>query len=340
MLVLDAQGNINLGETSPSIVSTSGTFGIIGQAILSKPPTALVEIIEINPDSDGIIKLTTEGTGSTLVGGFINMTNANLATGNLVNATINNDNRGYNFINFSNYDIGTTNLTSRFNVDAFGNTNIGATLTASNISIGNTLITATAGDINLLTNLVPTNGSVLYTNGSNITTLIPGTSGYLLQTNGIDQAPTWVAASSVGTTNMYYSGSGITVGVGNSINFGGAITQNTRLNIGNTEVMYINASTGYIGIGTTNPGQTLNVTGNTRLSMNDNSYFEYNSSGNVQYLLNGFNKFNISNNDTFIEKIRTTNNISLGGNNYVEIGNSGYNFIVRNNNGGMEEHLE
>jgi len=136
VLVIDSLGNINLGETSPTIKSTSGTMGIEAQAVLIKATDGSGGNIEINPDANGIIKLTTEGSGSTLVGGFINATNANLAAGNLFNATINNTNRGYKFINFSNYNVGTTQLTSRFSIDAYGNTNVGGTLSTTNLTVG------------------------------------------------------------------------------------------------------------------------------------------------------------------------------------------------------------
>lgn len=113
VLVVDSTGNLNLSETSPTIKSTSGTLGIEGQAVLIKADGSGGNI-EINPDANGIIKLTTEGNGSTAVNGFIDATNANLSTGNLYSATIRNVNRGYKFLDFRNYNIGTTQLATRF----------------------------------------------------------------------------------------------------------------------------------------------------------------------------------------------------------------------------------
>ena len=131
VLVIDGLGNLNLGETSPTIKSTSGTLGIEGQAVLIKATDGSGGNITINPDANGTIKLITEGTG--VSDGFINATNANLTSGNLFNATINNLNRGYNFINFSNYSVGTS-IVSRFSVDAYGNTIIG-----NNLTVGGTI---------------------------------------------------------------------------------------------------------------------------------------------------------------------------------------------------------
>ena len=108
VLVIDEQGNINLGETSPSIISQSGTFGLEGQAMLIKATDGSGGNITINPDSSGVIKFITEGTTPNSEGGFIEATNANLLSGNLYSGLIRNDNRDYNFIDFSNYDIGTT----------------------------------------------------------------------------------------------------------------------------------------------------------------------------------------------------------------------------------------
>jgi hypothetical protein len=67
----------------------------------------------------------------------------------------------------------------------------------------------------------------------------------------------WIDSSSVGSTNSYTAGNGLSL-VGNQFKLGGAITEATRLNIGNTEVMYI-STTGNIGLGTTSPVGLLNI---------------------------------------------------------------------------------
>ena len=98
------EGDINLGAPNPAIIASStapnSVLKIEGQAVLIKATDTYGGNIEINPDANGVIKLTTEGSGSTLVNGFIDASNANLSTGNLYSATIRNTNRGYDFIDF------------------------------------------------------------------------------------------------------------------------------------------------------------------------------------------------------------------------------------------------
>jgi len=219
VLVIDSLGNINLGETSPTIKSTSGTLGIEGQAVLIKATDGSGGNITINPDANGQIKLITEGTG--VSDGFINATNANLTSGNLFNASINNTNRAYNFINFSNYNIGTTLLSSRFSVDAYGNTFIGGTLSPANISIGNTLLTSSASELNLLDGTLATSGSIIYGNGTRLANTGVGTSGQILMSNG-SGTPAWINSVS------YSANNGLSLS-GNTFKLGGTLSQNTDI---------------------------------------------------------------------------------------------------------------
>ena len=62
--------------------------------------------------------------------------------------------------------------------------------------------------------------------------------------------------TSIGTT--YAAGSGLTL-ASNVFKLGGALTENMRLNIGNTEVLYLSYPAGNLGIGTTSPGGTLDL---------------------------------------------------------------------------------
>jgi len=281
VMVLDASGNINLGETSPSIVSTSGTLGIEGQAMLLKATDGSGGNIEINPDAAGIIKLTTEGAGSTAVGGFVDLTNANLATGNLINAQIGNDNMGYNFLELQNFTVGTTAYTTRFSIGASGNVTIsdslsvGTTLTTANLSIGNTLITASATELNLLDGTLSTNGSILYGDGSNLVNLNAGTSGYVLQTNDTGQAPVWVNPIDIGSSNTYTATNGLTL-TGSAFGLGGTLTANTNIGTSsfdltflginsNTQTLHLDSS-GNVGIGTTTPTSLLHVAGDINLT--------------------------------------------------------------------------
>ncbi|HWS48924.1 MAG TPA: hypothetical protein VN174_02670, partial [Candidatus Methanoperedens sp.] len=138
VLVIDNLGNLNLGETSPTIKSISGTMAIEGQALLLKASDGSGGNITINPDGNGVIRFITEGTSPNL-GGFIDISNANIVDGNLLNAQINNDNRGYNFLSFRNYSIGTTNVLDVFSVGASGNVYISESISMGTTTLSNNL---------------------------------------------------------------------------------------------------------------------------------------------------------------------------------------------------------
>ena len=236
VLVVGVSGNVYLGETSPSIISTSGTFGIEGQALLLKASDGSGGNITINPDGNGVIRFVTEGT-TPAIGGFIDASNANLTTGNLFNSQINNTNRGYNFLDFSNYNVGTTTVASRFSISAGGNVTIGGTPVFTGLSIGTTGTGTTAVFIDASGNLYKNKlGSLAFSD------------------------------TSVGTTYAFTNG---LTNNSNTVSLGGTLTQNTRLNIGNTEVLYLAYPSGNVGIGTTAPGGELHL---------------YNPSGTASYL--------------------------------------------------------
>ncbi|MFA7300685.1 MAG: hypothetical protein WC069_00005, partial [Candidatus Shapirobacteria bacterium] len=243
VLVVGESGNIYLGETSPSIISTSGTFGLEGQALLLKASDGSGGNITINPDGNGVIRFVTEGTTPSL-GGFIDATNANIATGNLFNAQINNTNRGYNFIEFSNYNVGTTTTASRFSVSADGNVSIGGSITAASLPVG------------------------------------IGTSLIYIDSNGV-----LTRGISVGTTYAFTNG---LTNSSNTISLGGTLTQNINFTVGNTSAFFINSTSGYVGIGTTNPLGKLHIanglSGATPLSSYNDVVIEKNSNAGMTIL--------------------------------------------------------
>ncbi|MFA5670759.1 MAG: hypothetical protein WC967_16110, partial [Balneolaceae bacterium] len=251
VLVIDGNGNLNLGETNPSIKSTSGTLGIEGQSMLLTTSSGSGGNITIAPDIQGQLNLNFSGSNPSDGSGFVKaVADANFTSGSLINGQALTSASSYNFLDFQNYNVGTTQLASRFTVYGDGSVNVGGTMNSANISIGNTLISSTANELNLLDGLSSTSGSIIYGNGSNLANSSVGNSGQILMSNAAG-APTWIDANTSGIGTTYTASNGLTL-ASNTFKLGGVLTEATRLNIGSTEVLYLSTS-GNVGIGTTNP---------------------------------------------------------------------------------------
>ena len=110
---------VNNGAASPTIESTSGTFGVTGQAMTISTADTTNGAITLNPDGTGTLNLTFEGAAAGGgVNGFVNTTNANITSGALYGGTVVSAATGYNFIDFQ----GGVSPTSKFSVDDAGNT--------------------------------------------------------------------------------------------------------------------------------------------------------------------------------------------------------------------------
>ncbi len=255
VLVIDSEGNLNLGETSPTIKSISGTMGIEGQAILIKSSEGSGGNIDINPDGQGIVQLINEASDGSLV-----VSNTNLIMGNLITGQVNTEERGYNFIDFQNKDA-FGDLTSRFSVNSYGDAYIDNDLTVSNnADIGGSL---SVSDYSIFSKGIGITGNSAFNNNLSIGGTLtlsqnPG-AGKILQSDAFGNA-SWVDNNGSGVGVSYFSGSGLTLN-NDTFKLGGALTENMRLNIGNTEAFYIQNSTGNIGLGTTNPTAKLSVVG-------------------------------------------------------------------------------
>ncbi|HYD35102.1 MAG TPA: tail fiber domain-containing protein [Vitreimonas sp.] len=100
---------------------------------------------------------------------------------------------------------------------------------------------------------------------------------------------------------------------------------------------FVITSAGRVGIGVAAPTNNLEVVGTSKISRDSNSYIEYNSSGEIQYYLSGFNKFKVTNTETYAEVLRapTINMVNNG----VTLAATGSVFTISNNSGGMTERL-
>ena len=125
-----------------------------------------------------------------------------------------------------------------------GNDSITKTILKGNVGIGTTnpiYKLDVAGDINL-TGTIRAAGTT-------------GSSGQVLSSNGAGSMA-WISSGGIGTT--YSAGSGLTL-ASNIFKLGGTLTENMRLNIGNTEALFIDYINGNVGIGTTNPNASLEI---------------------------------------------------------------------------------
>jgi hypothetical protein len=269
VLVIDDQGNLNLGETSPTIKSTSGTFGIEGQAVLLKASDGSGGNITINPDGNGTIHFLTEGT-SPSSGGFIDLSNANIAGGNLINSQINNDNRGYNFLSLQNYDTGTTALSTRFSIGASGNVYI-----SNNLSMGSTTL-ATNLNADLIDGYHVSNLGWIANVGTSNISINTGTSLTFAAGTGLSASliGNTLTFSNIGVGTTYTAGVGLTLSSTNvfSLNLGSTnvwtVLQTFGAGIGVTGNLTIGGT--FTGVGSTNVVSLLDA---QYLNTHSDSYF-------------------------------------------------------------------
>jgi len=143
--IVNSDGNIIIAAASPAIKSTSGTFGIQGQALTLTTATGTNGNITLAPNGSGVINLTlSAGTGNVL-----NATDAQLgASGQkeentLFYGKVANDNTNFNLLKLESG----SSPTPKFTVDASGNASAAGNLRvlgsgnnyfAGNVGIGTT----------------------------------------------------------------------------------------------------------------------------------------------------------------------------------------------------------
>jgi hypothetical protein len=143
--VVDSDGNIIIAAASPSIQSTSGTFGIKGQALTLTTATGSDGNITLAPDGSGLINFTL----SAPTGNVLNATDAQLgASGQkeentLFYGKVANDNTNFNLLKLESGSSPTPKFTVDYagNASAAGNLRIlgsGDNYFAGNVGIGTT----------------------------------------------------------------------------------------------------------------------------------------------------------------------------------------------------------
>ncbi|MGI8485533.1 MAG: glycosyl hydrolase family 28-related protein, partial [Thermomicrobiales bacterium] len=171
-----------------------------------------------------------------------------------------------------------------------------------------------------------TSNGVLYGNGTSpVSALAPGTTGFVLQSNGASAAPSWVAASGISAGNVPFSGitSGtnliatMLVGSGASLGFTGTGTINASsllgttwatpgaigLSTANTGAFTTLTTSGNVGIGTTNVASAALTVGGSQLLIGANATTarigDYNSASGIWLRFSDGNSYYDSNANTF-----------------------------------------
>ncbi len=119
--VIDSTGALTLASESPAIKAKQGNLLIEGQTVTIKSTDGGGGNIEFNPDGNGYAHFLFEGNK----GNFLNAQGPNLTSGSLYYGMVPNNATGYDLIRLQN---GAPIMTTKFSVDAFGNTKIAGDL--------------------------------------------------------------------------------------------------------------------------------------------------------------------------------------------------------------------
>ena len=137
--VIDSTGSLNIASQSPAVKATQGNLLIEGQAVTIRSAYGSGGNIDINPDANGYAHFLFEGNK----GNFLNAQAPNLTTGSLYYGMVPNNATGYYLINLQS---GAPKMTTKFSVDAVGNTNL-----AGNLSTAGTERLTSAGVLQNIT---------------------------------------------------------------------------------------------------------------------------------------------------------------------------------------------
>jgi hypothetical protein len=119
--IINSEGALVFASESPAIKAPAGDLLIEGQTVTVKTADGGDGDLEFNPDGKGIAHFLFEGAN----GDFLNAQGPNLRTGSLYYGMVPNNATGYKLINLQS---GAPTMTTKFSVDALGNTYIGKDL--------------------------------------------------------------------------------------------------------------------------------------------------------------------------------------------------------------------
>ena len=132
-------GEIIVGEQSPRLTGVSGTFQISAPSLSLVTATGTNGNITLAPDGTGQVNIN----GNTTTTNFFNVSNAQLTTGSLITGTAANNNTGFKLLDL----LSGASPTSKFSIDAVGNTYISGALGIGTVGPdAKTDILATSGE--------------------------------------------------------------------------------------------------------------------------------------------------------------------------------------------------